>query len=421
MACAAADDPATHGDRAALWRLDPAIAFLNHGSFGACPVPVLAVQVAWRDRLERDPVGFLATELPAGLAAVRAELAAWLGADAGGLVFVTNASAGVMTALNAARALLAPGDEILVTDHEYNAAANAAAVVAAERGARIRVARLPWPDPDADAIVAAVLAAVGPRTRVALLSHVTSATATVLPVEALVPALEDRGIATIVDSAHGPGLIPFAVDAIGASWLTGNAHKWLCAPKGAAFLHVRADRRAITRPLVTSHGWNAPVPDGARFLAEADWTGTLDPTPILAIPEALRVLGSLDPGGWPGLMAANRRDALAARDRLLALAGARPLVPDALTAAMVLVPIPDALAPAPAPDDPAADPGRLRPEDPLGAALRAEGIVVPVFTFPATRALGPGRRLLRVSWQRHVRPADIERLADALRARGLGA
>lgn len=407
--------------RAALWRLDPALAFLNHGSFGACPVPVLAAQAAWRERLERDPVGFLATELPAGLAAVRAELAGWLGADPGGLVFVTNASAGVMTALNAARALLAPGDEVLVTDHEYNAAANAAAVVAAERGARIRVARLPWPDPDADAIVAAVLAAAGPRTRVALLSHVTSATATILPIAPLVAALEDRGIATIVDSAHGPGLVPFAVDAIGASWLTGNAHKWLCAPKGAAFLHVRADRRAITRPLVTSHGWNAPVPEAARFLAEADWTGTLDPTPILAIPDALRVVGALHPGGWPGLMEANRADARAARDRLLALAGARPLVPDALTAAMILVPIPDDLAPAAAADDPAADPARSRPEDPLAAALRAEGIVVPVFTFPATPALGPSRRLLRVSWQRHVRAADIDRLAAALRSRGLGA
>ncbi|MFO1540312.1 MAG: aminotransferase class V-fold PLP-dependent enzyme, partial [Chloroflexota bacterium] len=353
--------------------------------------------------------------------APRPDPAPSLGADPRALVFVQHASARVRTALPAARALLAPGDEILVTDHEYNAAANAAAVVAAETGARIRVARLPWPDPDADAIVAAVLGATGPRTRVALVSHVTRATATVLPIGPIVAGLEARGVATIVDSAHGPGLVPFAIDAIGASWLTGNAHKWLCAPKGAAVLHVRADRRAFTRPLVTSPGWNAPVPERARFLAEADWTGTLDPSPILAIPDALRALGALHPDGWPGLMAANRRDALAARDRLLGLTGARPLVPDALSAAMVLVPIPDALTPEPAADDPAADAGRLRPEDPLAAALRSAGIVVPVFTFPATRAHGPARRLLRVSWQRHVRAADIARLAEALRARGLGA
>ena len=403
----------TEAERAALWRLDPEIAFLNHGSFGACPIPVLAAQAAWRDRLEAEPVRFLAVEAPPLLAAVREELAAFLGADPAGLVFVTNASAGVGTALQAARHLLAPGDEILVTDHEYNATANAAAVAAEAAGARVVVARLPWPRPDMDGIVAAVEGALTPRTRVAILDHVTSATACILPVERLVPALEARGIATIVDGAHGPGLLPLDLAALGASWYAGNLHKWLCAPKGAAFLSVRADRRRITRPLVTSHGWNAPPGADGRFRAEADWTGTDDPSALLAVPSAIATVGALDPGGWPGLMAANRAGAIALRDRLLAIVGAEPLVPDDLTAAMALIPIPADRAPAP-PDDAALDPGWSRTEDPLGPALRERGIEVPVMTFPATPALGPRRRLLRVSWQRYVRDSDVARLAAAL-------
>lgn len=401
------------------WRLDPGVAYLNHGGFGAAPGPVLDVQAEWRARLEASPARFFADELPPALDAARATLAAFLGADPADLVFVANATAGVSTVLASLTPTLGPGDELLATDHEYNATFNAMAAAAERSGARVTLAELPWPSPTADGIVEAIVAAVTPRTRVAVVSHITSATALVLPVARIVAALAERGVPVLVDAAHAPGQVPLDLDAIGAAWTTGNAHKWLCAPKSAAYLHVRPEHQAGLRPLIVSHGRNAPLVAGrSRFLDEADWTGTHDPSAILSIPAALATIGAMNPAGWPGVIAANHAAALAARDRLLAvLGGAAPVVPDDLTGAMALLPLPDVLAPAVPPDAPDADPDRTRPTDPLGPALRAAGIEVPVFQWPMVPRLGAPARYLRVSWQRYVRDADIERLAAALAGR----
>jgi isopenicillin-N epimerase len=390
------------------WRLDASIAFLNHGSFGACPTPVLTEQAAWRERLEAEPVAFLGRDLPDLLAAAGAELGAFLGADPDDLAFVTNATAGVNTVLASLR--LRPSDQLLTTDHEYNAVLNAMAVTAERARARVVIAPVPFPIRDPGEVTDAVLRAVTPRTRLAVLSHVTSPTAVIFPIAELVTELARRGVDTLADGAHAPGMVPLALDTLGAAYYTGNAHKWLCAPKGAAFLHVRRDRQAFVRPLVISHGANEAPPGATRFRREFDWTGTADPSAFLSVPAAIRFMGSLLPGGWPAVMAANRELILSARDRLCAALGVYPPIPDAMLGSMAAVPLP---APTGADETWATDLNR--------ALLEDERIEVPIGGWPvrAARTSGapPTAFLLRVSAQVYNRPEEYERLARALEGR----
>jgi len=284
-----------------FWALDPDVVFLNHGSFGAAPIAVLEEQRRWRDRMESDPVRFFARDLDAALADVRAVLGRFVGADPDGLALVPNATAGVNTITRSLR--FGPGDEILTADHEYNASLNALRFAAERDGARLVEVALGYPVPSADDVVARVLDAVTPRTRLAMFSHVTSPTAIVLPVERLVPLLRERGIETLVDGAHAPGMLPLDLADLGAAYYTGNCHKWMCAPKGAAFLHVRHDLRHAIRPLAISHGANDPDPSRPRYRKEFDWTGTDDPSAFLAIPAAIEHIGGMLPGGWPAVRA----------------------------------------------------------------------------------------------------------------------
>ena len=318
----------------ASWCLDPSVTYLNHGSFGACPEVVLAAQSALRRELEREPVDFLSHSLPARLDAARAELSAFLGADSADLVFVPNATTAVNTILRSLT--FAPGDELLLTNHTYAACRKTVDYVCQRSGARAVVANLPFPCRHDDQIVAAILGCVTPRTRLALLDHVTSPTALVLPLSRLVRELQSRDVDTLVDGAHAPGMVPLALSALGAAYYTGNAHKWLCAPKGAAFLHVRRDRQAGLHPNVISHGY------GYGFHAEFDWTGTSDPTAWLCIPEALRFMAGLKPGGWPEVMASNRALALSARALLVDTCGFNPPCPDSMIGSMASLPMPSA-------------------------------------------------------------------------------
>ncbi len=384
---------------ARFWTLDPAVTFLNHGSFGACPRPVLEAQQRLRERLERQPVQFLVRDLEALLDDARRALAAFLGAEPEGLVFVPNATTAVNAVLRSLA--LAPGDQLLVTEHAYNACRNALDFVAAAARAEVVVVPVPFPLASADAVVEAVLARATPRTRLALLDHVTSPTGLVLPIERLVRELAARGVDTLVDGAHAPGMLPLDLGALGAAYYAGNCHKWLCAPKGAGFLHVQRDRRDGVRPVVISHGANSPRTDRSRLLLEFDWTGSHDPTAYLCVPEALRFLGGLLPGGWPALMARNRALALEARHILCSALGAEAPAPEDMVGALAAVPLPDG----------SAAPGRSPLYvDPLqDVLLERYGIEVPIVPWPA-----PPKRLVRVSCQAYNAREDYERLAAAL-------
>ncbi|MEO8245491.1 MAG: aminotransferase class V-fold PLP-dependent enzyme [Chloroflexota bacterium] len=390
------------------WLLDPEIALLNHGSFGATPRAVLEVQTAWRDRMEREPIAFFVRDLEPALDAARAELGAFLHADPDDLAFVPNATTAFNTVL--ASLHLEPGDELLVTDHGYNAAKNALQHLAERDGGRVVIAPLPFPIRDPHEAVAAILACVTPRTRVAVIDHVTSPTALILPIAEIVAALADRGVDTLVDGAHAPGMLDLDVPAIGAAWYAGNLHKWVHAPKGSAFLWVAAGRQAAIRPLVISHGANSPRTDRSRFRLEFDWTGTDDQTAYLAVPAALRFGASLLAGGWPALRRRNHDLAIAARDLvLLALDQAAP-APDSMIGSMVTLQLPPTMAAG----------GRVQGVDLYGDsvhdALLEVGLQTMITPWPQRPDGGPWRRLLRVSAAAHNDLGQMERLAAALPA-----
>ena len=384
-----------------LWSLDPTVTFLNHGSFGSCPRAVLDYQEELRQRLERQPVQFLARELEGRLDEARQELAEFLGAAPEDLVFVPNSTSGVNTVLRSLR--WQPGDDVVVTDHEYNACRNALEFAAEQWGTRVVVAKIPFPLRSAEQVVEGILRAVTTRTRLALLDHVTSQTGTIFPISRLVRDLAGRGIDTLVDGSHAPGMMALNLEEVGAAYYTGNCHKWLCAPKGAGFLHVRRDRQSFIRPLSISHGANSPRRDRSRFLIEFGWMGTSDPSAALSVPKAIEFVGSLRPGGWPEVMRSNRELALAARRVLCDALEIPSPCPDELIGSLASVPIPDATD-----RTPSKNPLYL---DALQDRLLAEfGIEVPVVPWPA-----PPQRLLRVSAQLYNALPQYERLAGALR------
>ncbi|MEO0652615.1 MAG: aminotransferase class V-fold PLP-dependent enzyme [Planctomycetota bacterium] len=380
------------------WRLDPAIDFLNHGSFGACPRPVLAIQREWVDRLEREPVRFMARELEEHLDRVRAELGEFMECHPDDLALVPNATHALNTVLRSLE--LRPDDELLVTDHEYNASANILDFVAARAGARVVKVDVPFPLDDPRAVSDLILAAVTERTRLLLIDHVTSQTGLVLPIEPLVQELRARGVETLVDGAHAPGMVPLELDALGAAYYTGNLHKWVCAPKGSAFLYVRRDKQADLRPLAISHGANSTRTDRSRFRLEADWLGTVDPSPWLAIPAALDFVRNLVPGGLHGLREHNRDLVLEGRRLLCETLGVPAPAPESMIGSLASVPLPTV---------------ELEPEpngvwkEPLHQALLERSIEVPTMLWPA-----PPRRLLRISAQAYNHREQYERLADAV-------
>jgi isopenicillin-N epimerase len=386
-------------DLAGLWPLDPAITFLNHGSYGACPKAVLEHQAALRAELEAEPVLFLGRSLDARLDVARARLAAFVGADPDDLAFVTNATGGVNAVLRSLA--FSPGDELLTTDHCYAACKNTLDYVAGRLGAKVNVAVVPFPLSSPDEVVAAVLAKATPKTKLALLDHITSPTALVLPIAKLVSELAARGIDTVVDGAHGPGMVPLDLTALGAAYYTGNCHKWLCTPKGSAFLWVRRDRQVAVHPLTISHGHTGEREGRTRFRLEFDWMGTSDPTAWLTVPMAIDYLGSLVPGGWPALMARNRALALESRGLLCAAAGTPPPCPEEMVGSIASVRLPDSPLTKPV----------WRQPDPLQPRLFGEwGIEVPIMRWP-----GAPKRLVRISAQLYNSRDQYVKLAAALK------
>lgn len=263
----------------ALWRLDPDFLTVNHGSFGATPIIVQQEQARWRTRMEAQPSRFMAGELPIALRNAANGLGVFVGANGSDIVFVDNATTGCNAVLRSLR--LRAGDDVVVLSHVYNAVRNTARFVTERTGARVIEAVVPFPHPTPDDVLNAVAAAITPATRIAVIDHITSASALVMPIEAIVALCHDRDVPVLVDGAHAPAQVDLDLTLIGADWYTGNCHKWLCAPKGAAFLWAAPDRQSDLHPSVISHGLDQ------GYLTEFDWTGTRDPSAALSVPAAI--------------------------------------------------------------------------------------------------------------------------------------
>ncbi len=382
------------------WLLDPETDYLNHGSFGSCPRPVLAHQQQLREEMERRPMEWFIRRLPELLGRARERLGDFLGAAPQNLAFVPNATYGVNCVLRSLD--FRPGDELLITDHEYNACANAARFVAERGGAKLLVARLPFPLESEGQLLDGILGRVTEKTRLVLVDHVTSQTALVLPVEKLVAELGSRGVDVLIDGAHAPGMLELRLDELGAAYYTGNLHKWLCAPKGAAFLHVRPDRQELIHPLSISHGHNAPPDDRLRLHRLFDWTGTVDFSPFLCLEKCIELLSGLCSGGLAGLRKRNHELAVEARRLLLEALELPEPCPEGMLGSMASLPLPDASGP---------PPSSPLYSDQLQQALRERHrIEAPVIPWPRHP-----QRLLRISCQAYNHIDQYRRLAQALR------
>jgi len=382
------------------WPLDERIVFLNHGSFGACPLAVLEHQQALRLRLEQEPVRFFVRELESAWDEARAALAAFVGCDPDDLVSVPNATMGVNAVLASLR--LEADDEVLITNQVYPACRNAVTSLADRTGARVVELPVPFPPPGADEMDEALRLHITDRTRLALLDHVTSPTGTILPLDRWVPMLTERGVRVLIDGAHAPGMVPLDIDALGADYYVGNCHKWLCAPKGAGFLQVARAHRDEVHPQVVSLGYRSPRKDRSAFLVEFGWSGTNDPTAFLTVPFAIRYVGSLHPEGWTRIRARNHAIMVEAVGKLSHALGVEPWQKDTWYGSMVALPLPDR-------EDAEPCPPRL---DALQDRLfEGHGIEVPVVTWPRHP-----KRLIRLSAHLYNTVEDFEALANALRA-----
>jgi isopenicillin-N epimerase len=369
-------------DLAVHWALDPAVVFLNHGSFGACPRAVLERQSELRMRMEAEPVRFLSKELQPLLDESRERLAQLMNTATENLVFVPNAT----TAVNAVvRSLeFKAGDEILTTNQDYNACRNALKAVAERVGAKVVVAQVPFPVRDEAQVIDAVLSGANKRTRLAMIDHVTSPTAVVYPIEKIVRALEERGIDTLVDGAHAPGMLPVDLDALRPAYYTGNCHKWLCAPKGAGLLYVRPDRQEGIQPTTISHGFNTPRPGRNALHTRFDWIGTIDPTAWVCVGMAVDWCSTLLPGALSDLMNGNRALAIEAQRILCESLEVEPPCPEEMLGSMATIPLPERFQTAPF---------TANAIDPLQTNLFDQYAI----EVPIVRWGDPDRRWLRIS------------------------
>lgn len=326
------------------------VVFLNHGSFGACPRPVFETYQAWQLELERQPVAFLGRDLSERTKVPRVALSAFLGTTSENIVGLVNATEGLNIVAQSLD--LKEGDEILTTDHEYSALEKTWAYVARRTGARIVTVKVPMPFVSEAAFTDTLLAAMTERTKVLFLSHITSPTALVFPIERPIAEAKKRGIWTVIDGAHTPGHIPLNLDAMGVDFYSGNCHKWLMTPKGSAFLYVRPELQGMINPLVISHGWTADskLPDAkgafgnSPFIDELEMQGTRDPAAWLSVPAAIEFRTEHD---WTRVAADCRDLAQETARRLQALTGLEPLsTPEFCAPQMVAMPVPEIGEPA---------------------------------------------------------------------------
>ncbi|MBL9000727.1 MAG: aminotransferase class V-fold PLP-dependent enzyme [Phycisphaerae bacterium] len=387
------------------WSIDPTLTFLNHGSYGAVPRAALKHQADLRTRLERDPVRFYKTDLEPLLDEMRSRLGSLLNCRPSDLAPLPNATIALCTILQNTR--LEPGDEILITDHEYQSLSNELERVVARTGAVVVRASFPFPISDPAVVTERFLGCLSPRTRIAFISHITSCTSLVFPVAEIVRECNRRGIDICVDGAHSPGQVPVDIAALKPTYFVFSGHKWLSGPKGTGFLYVRSDRQVGFRPLQISSRAHKVRPERALFLRDFDYQGTADYSGVLTVPVAAECMGRLLPGGWPALMRQNHELIMKGRGILASALADIPgccveTAPERMIGCMITIIVPEppeALANRPTNYDDALQ----------DALFERHRIVTPVWRFGATNA-----RVVRVSAQVYNTPSQFEHLGDAL-------
>ena len=375
------------------WKLRSDTIYLNHGSFGPPPEPVRLAQVEWKRRLDEQPMDFYVRQYEPAWLAARARLAAWLGADANNLTFVENATYGMNVVAQSFP--LAPGDEVLLNDHEYGAVVRIWQRACRKAGTVApRIAKIPVPITSVEQVVEALFAEVTDRTKLIVVSHVTSATAVILPVAEICRRAAARGIAVCIDGPHAPAQVPLALDSLGCDFYTASCHKWLCAPLGSGFLYVAPRWQSTIEPPLLSWGRVSPR-QPETWYDEFVWSGTRDSSPYFAVSAAIDFMQQV---GLEAFRATTHELARYARARLVELTGREPIVPDdsAWYGTMAHVPLP--------PGD------RQSLQD---ALWRRHGIEVPIIDWN-------GGRYIRVSCHLYNTPRQIEQLIAALRAEGIG-
>ncbi len=370
-----------------LFLLDPNVIFLNHGSFGATPRPVFENYQWWQRELERQPVEFLGRRFDSLMRDARAALATYVHAGVDDLVYVPNATTGLNIV---ARSLpLNPGDEILTTDHEYGALDRTWRFICHKTKAIYKQQSIPVPVTTADDFIEQFWSGVTPRTRIIFLSHITSPTALIFPIQEICRRARDAGILSIIDGAHAVGQIPLDLQEIDADFYSSNLHKWLCCPKGSAFLYARPDKQNLIEPLVVSWGYESEKPSASRFIDEQEWNGTRDIAAFLTTPQAIRFF---EEHHWDTVRAKCHSLAQYAREQITARTGLLPLSPDSSEwyKQMVTMPLPSC------------DAAQLKTR--LYDEFQIE---VPIVTWQH-------RQFIRVSIQAYNTMEDIEKLVDAL-------
>ena len=367
--------------------LQPDVIFLNHGSFGACPRSVFEAYQAWQLELERQPVEFMGRRFNDLMRAAREALGAYLGAAAEEVVYVPNATTGLNIVAHSLP--LEQGAEVLATDHEYGALDRTWRFVCAKRGAKYIRQPVQLPIESVEQVVDAIWSGVTPRTRVLFISHITSPTAIIFPVEELIRRARAAGIITVIDGAHAPGQIDLNLQALGADFYSGNLHKWLLTPKGSAFLYARPEAQHLVEPLVVSWGWQSDRPGPSRFIDEQEYQGTRDIAAYLAVPAALQFMHTHD---WPQVRRHCHELVRDARARVSALTGLAPIAPDEATwfEQMASLPLPQLDV------------------DVLKRRLYAEfKIEIPIIAWN-------DRCFARISVQGYNLPGDVDALIEAL-------
>jgi len=383
---------------AKYWNINSETVFLNHGSFGATTKLILEEQSKFRNQLESDPVWFLEEVVEEMWQNAIVSLSNFLNADPIGMVFLTNATSGINTVLRSLS--LNPGDEIIVPNHTYQACWNAVDFVTSRAGAKTVIVEIPFPIKSEEEILDAILEKVNENTRLALIDTVTSPTGLRMPFEELVPELQSRKVDVLLDAAHGPGIIPLDLKKLKPAYCAGNLHKWICTPKGSAFLHIREDKMENIRPLSISHGASVNGTNEEKFRFEFDWQGTCDPTPWLCIPKSIKHIGDLVEGGWVEVMERNRLMAIDARKIICKELDLDLPCPDSMIASLASIILPKN--------------GKIAKSvfdtDPLHTKLFDEfGIQVPVFNWTHHE-----RRYLRISAHLYNHIDEYKYLAKVL-------